>query len=981
MKTRFYCLFLLVFLLFARPLTGVELVNENGINTLLLMPADPSEAQKYAVEEFARYVEKITGKKLSVAGEKKGTGLFVEWIRSSAEKMKLLPQAVQKKAAGLKGDAFLIDADKNGVRIIGRHDRALLYGTYRLLKEEGVMWLMPGEENEVVPRKKVFTVKEGVRIFTPAFAYRKIILNGGSGYTPDTYDWITRNGLQFFAGGRVPQKMYAKWAPVYGGGGHDLTSLMLGDRKGVKYDVFVKDLMQKHPEYFGLLDGKRTFGGNPSRTNPGPFVQVCTTNKDVLGRMVNTVKGAIKNFEGMEYARTFSGDDHTNWCCCASCLKADGKTPADKNGKISNRFWLFVNHMAKNLLDGKNPDLTLYAMVYQNYRTVPEGIKPDSRVVPIICPHQRCYVHSLTDEKCPANIEKFKEPMFDSWAKSPCNAVTFEYHTNLPANSYLPIEEPWIRDLKYYHKLKMNGFGLVTRAPDGKGYIARRKYLGENMWRSLWQLHYLTGVFAWDIHADYDKICEKINSAYYGKAWKEMKKYRHALRKYLLSSSTHMYYGAPYSLTGNVLDQPGALSTLEKHLSNAEKTVKDDPLYRKRVQKEKGYFERDWKKYFLDLQKKKDSDISVGRVPAKIVIDGREDEVWKKASPVHDFILAGREKNRPELSASMKVFFDENNLYFFLKGEKNRKGTMRLSGENGSRKLFTDSHFELMLSSPSMKGNDYQIAINGAGKYIQLSGNGAMERRETDIRPLVAVKDQGKYICMEICMPVKNLSGKIVPGDVWKINCAYVAQKENGKMEFSTICDGLFHGVPLFRNAVMGNSAKLVENADFELLRTPEEPKKKGRKNSWLFPDGKSFSSWRFSNANPATLKIGKKEENPCSGNTFMRVLAKGKFAFVEQTVKLPPKERNTGNYSFRIAVRGKGKLLVRLRGPKTKYYGNIAANIDSEKWENVSGSIRCDEKGYLVLTLRINGDLDLDSLRLVMVEEMKEEVPDSSKH
>ena len=200
-------------------------------------------------------------------------------------------------------------------------------------------------------------------------------------------------------------------------------------------------------------------------------------------------------------------------------------------------------------------------------------------------------------------------------------------------------------------------------------------------------------------------------------------------------------------------------------------------------------------------------------------------------------------------------------------------------------------------------------------------------------------------------------------------------------MEFSTICDGLFHGVPLFRNAVMGNSAKLVENADFELLRTPEEPKKKGRKNSWLFPDGKSFSSWRFSNANPATLKIGKKEENPCSGNTFMRVLAKGKFAFVEQTVKLPPKERNTGNYSFRIAVRGKGKLLVRLRGPKTKYYGNIAANIDSEKWENVSGSIRCDEKGYLVLTLRINGDLDLDSLRLVMVEEMKEDMPDSSKH
>ena len=231
MKTRFFCLFLLLFLFCALPLTGVELVDQNGKKCTLLMPENPSEAQKYAVREFARYVEKITGEKLPVVTEKKGSGLFVEWIRSSSEKIKHLPPEVQKNAAGLKGDAFLIHADKSGVRIIGRHDRALLYGTYRLLKEEGVMWLMPGEENEVVPRKKVFAVKNGVQVFTPAFAYRKIILNGGSGYTPDTYDWITRNGLQFFAGGNGPQKMYAKWAPVYGGGGHDLTNLMLGDRK------------------------------------------------------------------------------------------------------------------------------------------------------------------------------------------------------------------------------------------------------------------------------------------------------------------------------------------------------------------------------------------------------------------------------------------------------------------------------------------------------------------------------------------------------------------------------------------------------------------------------------------------------------------------------------------------------------------------------------------------------------------------------
>lgn len=115
-----------------------------------------------------------------------------------------------------------------------------------------------------------------------------------------------------------------------------------------------------------------------------------------------------------------------------------------------------------------------------------------------------------------------------------------------------------------------------------------------------------------------------------------------------------------------------------------------------------------------------------------------------------------------------------------------------------------------------------------------------------------------------------------------------------------------------------------------------------------------------------------------CGGIT---ILAEKKFAFVEQRIKLPPASRNTGNYSFRVMARGKANLLFRLRGPKNRYYGNIAAKVDFKEWQSIAGSIQCAEKSYLVLTIRINGNIDLDSLRLVMTEEMKEEMPDSSKH
>ena len=959
---------------FSAALSAAELVSGGKGKASILLSADAGAAEKHAASELSAYVRKITGAALPV-GARKDENATVEFILFNSPAAKSLPPNIQEKASKIIDDGFVIASDPSGIKIISHFQRGLLYGAYQLLKDAGVIWFMPGEENEYVPRNADFKVADGVRLFNPAFPQRRFILNGGSGYTPDTYDWIVRNGSQLYIS-QLDSK-YAKWAPIYIGGGHAMTDLLVGNYpKSEQRLAAAEKLFAEHPEYFGLYKGQRIMGGNPTRSSRRIFCQPCTSNPGVLARILKNTQEIISRYEGKDYNRILCNDDHMNWCECASCKALDGKAPADENGRYSNRWWHFVNFMAQNLLSKDHPNLKLYSMVYQNFRLVPENIKPDPRVAVIICPHQRCYIHSINDPACFPNSAKYRK-MFDSWHAAGVRSTTFEYHTNLPGNSYLPMEEAWVRDLKYYHSIHMEGFGLVTRAPDGKTYIERRKYLGKNMWPALWQLHWLTGYFSWNIDADYDKVAEEINSKFYGSAWKHMKNYRRALREAVDLSKEHMYYGSPHIVLGICMDRPGLVNHLESLLASAEKAA-ESPLILSRIQREKGYFEKNWKTQYQNYLKDKDNRITAQKRKEKIVIDGLDREAdWKNAKQVYNF-TASSGTHAARLMSIARVCFDEENLYFFLEGQKAKNGKMVLEASVNSKKIFSDSHFEIFLNCPAMKREDYQLAVNAKGMKYQTLGATAAARNEVDLKPEIAVKDHPDRWCAEIRIPVKDFTPKIATGDFWNVNIARVALLEDNKLEFSSWCNGIFHGNTLFRRVMMGIQEPLLKNPDFEVVCAPEQPKKKGKKNTWTFVNDESVANWIFSNANPGTLTV--KTDTPASGKVYLHVSTGEKYSFIDQYIRIPKKNKNTGIYTFRMMVRGKAELLVRLRGPKTKYYGNIAVKVDSaDKWLPVTGIVHCDEQVQLALSIRIKGELDIDDVHLSMAD--SEEMPDSSKH
>ena len=159
------------------------------------------------------------------------------------------------------------------------------------------------------------------------------------------------------------------------------------------------------------------------------LTQPCLSNPEVLKRIAaNLQKELIKTYGGQPITYRIYNDDHTFWCECSNCKKLDDPK-AGKLGKNSNRYWTLINYLAKELLP-KNPQLTLLAIAYQDYRDVPTKVKPDPRVPVQIAPHGDCYNHTLDDPKCPTNPRYRK--MFEDWKKTGAKLYVFEYHNQLP---------------------------------------------------------------------------------------------------------------------------------------------------------------------------------------------------------------------------------------------------------------------------------------------------------------------------------------------------------------------------------------------------------------------------------------------------------------------------------------------------------------------------------------------------------------------
>lgn len=452
----------------------------------IVLGAGAAESEKWAAGELQRWLKEVGGASFVVQTEDavpEGDKVIVVGWNNRAQKL-LGGDAQPPKDAD---ESFTYRSVGPAVLIWGGKERGTLYGVMSFLEREmGVRFYTP--KVTVTPKKARYAFtslnhseKPGVRVrndfyyeaFEPVWAARNRV-NGAMGYREQP------GGLECY------------WAV------HTFYPLMPPDE-------FFKD----HPEYYSLLDGKRT----------AEHAQLCLANPEVLRIVTERIKQKIRELP-QYLIYDVSQNDWSNPCQCPQC-----QAVVDREGSQSGPIIQFVNQVADNV-QSEFPDKFIGTLAYSYTRKPPKTLKPRKNVVVRFCSIECCFAHDFTT--CPEN-KTFVEDM-NGWAAIAPHIYIWDYVVNF---SHYTMPYPNFRVLRSNIQFfrDHNAIGIMEQA----AYQSRGGEFAEL--RS-----YLISKLLWNPEAEVEPIINDFMYGYYGRAGQYVRAYFDLLHD-RLTPDTHIHLG------------------------------------------------------------------------------------------------------------------------------------------------------------------------------------------------------------------------------------------------------------------------------------------------------------------------------------------------------------------------------------------------------------------------------------------------------
>ncbi len=902
---------LALLVLFPFMLKGKEiyLMKDGKAVSAIVLNKNASDTEQHAAKELSLFLGKIADGKAPEILQKNNPALYpisFKMVENDKE---------------IKDDGFRIAVTEKGTVISAKHHRGLLYGAYEILKRYGgIYFLLPGDDGIYYEVKKNISIPVSNKVYNPSFPIRTFFFESASFNSPlkDTYDWAVRNNMyieatpmQYFNKRINPLLKYR--APEMRSVIHAFCYLLSMDKKTMfNSKVVMKALGEKHPEYFPLINGKRRPDLLESASG-GSRAQPCTSNPEVIKLMGDNLAELFKYYGTKGYSNIVGNNDGTIWCECASCKALDGK------GKMfnypENRYWTFINTLAERVWK-EVPDAKLVGWAYQDFHNPPSTVIPDKRLVVQLVFNRRCQRHTLVDPNCPINKVFLKN--FTDWSKFPNRKFTWEQFNHSGAY-YMPMENTFVEDLYTYKKLNVHGTMLAANPLDGYYSKKYKNTTTPYVWRNMWQTYFLCAAVLWDVNTDKNALLEKINSLYYGKAWKGgMKEFRTVLDQTARNTPGCFGHGLG-SPVGRCLDQPGSHAKLLKALANAEKAAKDDPRSLAHVKMDRKLFGLTWeakRKEYLESFR----DLSTFTRTAPIKIDGKLDDAdWKKANIITNFQT--RKKTAPEEQTYARLTYDRDNIYIGAEMMESAFDQLLPTPDNPEH-IWRSNTFEFFLNQPDL-GSDYlhiMFAPNGTA-YVamrNLAGNMISKLSPGDIEYKV-VKNKDRWT-VECRIPASVAGMHFTNGSTWKINIGR-GRYWGKRMEGSSICGGSFQGSGMFQPLLLSGTRVITSNGEkiISYWKNPALNVSKKRPaysnwKKWDMKDNLEPDSWH-----PGTSKPGK-------GAIIRKKGSKDAYFQFTGSVSQAYRDRSDNSIKLRIRIiaAGKGKMALsipRYKG-KSKFCG-----------------------------------------------------------
>lgn len=419
-----------------KPSTPVRVVVNARSDWRIVSTSEQTAGVPWAVAELRKYIRQMSGADLPASQQDEQGPAFVIGLRSD------LPAADQAAlpapAKGYDGYAIAIlagprpgEAGSGGRadRIIvgGDNGRGVVYAMYDLLEHFGCRWFYPTQnpnDPEVVPRRENLSIDAGA--WTVASPMKHRICNGSSWFfemnmtaAAQQLDWAMKNrynGMGWQSADKTP--LLAQVASMRKAGLFDELArrgmFLHGPAHSFHHFLKAEDDMDKHPEWFGMRDGKRV---------PQNFLgaQFCWSNAGARQQFIDNLEQFVKACPEIHILAIVPFDGGRA-CACPECTKIEP----------SNALMTLMREVIERLEKSAPGVLVETVGGYEPMTEPPTRVEPHPKQRVVWAHWGRYYGSGYDDPKYDrkANLE--------SWQKAAQGGLTVcQYYTDNFA-------EPWV---------------------------------------------------------------------------------------------------------------------------------------------------------------------------------------------------------------------------------------------------------------------------------------------------------------------------------------------------------------------------------------------------------------------------------------------------------------------------------------------------------------------------------------------------------
>lgn len=287
-------------------------VGENGNITTIVISESNCPVSVFAAEELQRYFEKITG-----------TRLLIVQSEQSNENAKAIRFKLDKNTE-LKWDGFQIETGIEGVTIHAKMPRGLLYGAYQILEDAGCLFVYLDKSQEIVPHLTTVELKKGNRIFNPRLEHRGLVpdglYDGNVELGRQFIDWMAKNKLNYIlvSVNRPSDSPGSELGIIWKDVEKELLpelqkrNFVIEMSEHCTHEFFPRTLFAKHPDWFALVDGKRSPGNTPYSG------QMCYSSNSAIEYYSSAVADYAAKHPEIQTIGTWPLDG-SNYCECKGC--------------------------------------------------------------------------------------------------------------------------------------------------------------------------------------------------------------------------------------------------------------------------------------------------------------------------------------------------------------------------------------------------------------------------------------------------------------------------------------------------------------------------------------------------------------------------------------------------------------------------------------------------------------------------------------